>query len=522
MIFYETIFRTTNSTRVAIDIGSPTVTPDPLTMVNVTWYLPNGTVWVEDTNSGGLAGSLNSTPYVLGPSNTSAGLWTTCVSWTNGTEIAFGRAYFNVHHGTTITPYKTIIDTEGGLSISNFIYFQDSENNEFLTDPAASVTANWSTTTVTFIPDPVLNRWVGTFDTSLVEPGDNLVIVNASRPFFDDASCTFLVTISYRDNNLIIDNPTSEIGLGDTYLATFRYSDFYGVGIPGADVSIEFSGTIDGITWGELNDLGGGNYSIEFTAVHSDNYAITISASKTYYEESEDALFLLVGEKTTSLSLENGTAAVISYGEQYRLVVRYTNSSSFGLDNASVSIQSTTPETGISFASTFTNEGNGYYSIILTPTATETYILLINASLSDHRTQFVSFTLAITTIGSQLSVELTQDIIYVNQTSIVTLNFTSDIYGGLEGAIISPYNPPSDLTFSAVTPLGSGLYSIEVASSILGSYQIVFTAYAANHNNATTTIVLTVVRIPTQLRIAGGTNIAFIEFTQSFDLLVFY
>ncbi|MBE0526939.1 MAG: hypothetical protein IH631_08345, partial [Candidatus Thorarchaeota archaeon] len=369
---------------------------------------------------------------------------------------------------------------------------------------------------------PVQNRWVGTFDTSLIGPGIHVVIVNASNPFFDDASCTFLVTISFRDNDLIIDNPTTEIGLGDTYLATFRYSDFYGVGIPGADVSIDFTGTTDGITWSELNDLGGGNYSIEFTAVHSDNYIITISASKTYYQESEDALFIQVGEKTTSLSLENGTAAFISYGEQYRLVVRYTNGSSYGLENASVRIQSTIPETGISYSPSFTDEGDGYYSILLTPTATTTYVLYINASLSDHRPWFISFTLAVTTIGSQLSVELTQDIIYVNQTSIVTLNFTSDIYGGLDGATISPYNPHSVLNFSAVTPLGSGLYSIEVASITPGSYQIVFTAHAPNHNNATTTIILTVIRTPTQLRIAGGTNSASIGFSQSFGLLVFY
>jgi len=519
--FPATVFRSTNITKPFIEIGESVPIPNAPQNVNISWFMPNGTEWFSESISGGSNGIINGSQLEFGPLNTTAGIWQVQVSWTNGTELAFGNVIFEIHHGASLAPHESVIHAEGGLSVSNFVYYQDSENNEFLMDPVASVTANWSVTTVNFIPDSIHNWWVGTFDTSLIGPGNHLVVVNVSRPFFDDVSCEFFLTISFTDNDITIDNPTAEIGLGDTHLATFSYLDAYEAGISGANVSIDFTGPTDGIIWAELIDIGGGDYSIEFSAVHSGSYAITISASKDYYEESQGALFIFVGEISTSLTLENGTAAIIRYGEQFRLVVQYTNSSGFGLDTASVSVESTTPETGLNYT-TATYEGNGYFSIILTPTETATYTLLINASLTDHRTQFVSFTLTATTIQSHLIADVSIEVISVDQYSIVTLNFSSEIYGGLDNATISPLNPPADLFFSTVTPLGGGLYSIEVTSSLPGSYQIVFNAHAINHNNATTAFILTVINIPTQSRVASGAASASIEFSQLFEILVFY
>ncbi|MFW9964161.1 MAG: hypothetical protein ACFFCX_11390 [Candidatus Sifarchaeia archaeon] len=399
----DTVFRSTNITMPTIEIGGAMPLPSALQDVNITWLMPDATEWFSETISGGINGEINGSQLEFGPTNTTAGLWQVVVSWTNGTELAFGSTIFEVHHGATLSSSQSVIETQSGVSVSNFVYYRDSENDQLLTSPDASITANWSMTTINFVPDPIQNRWIGTFDTSMVGPGTHLVVVNASRPFFDDASCTFFVTISFTDNELSIDNPTAEIGIGDTFIATFSYSDHIGIGIPGANVSIDITGTIGGITYEEPVDLGDGDYSIEFTAVHSDRYVITISASKPFYDESQDAMFILVGEKTTSISLENGTSSVISYGEDYRLVVRYTNGTGFGLDGASVSVLSTTPETGINYT-TFADEGSGYYSILLTPDNTGTFTLLINASILDHKTQLISFTLTATTIATQLRV----------------------------------------------------------------------------------------------------------------------
>ncbi|MGY5865002.1 MAG: hypothetical protein RTV41_10385, partial [Candidatus Thorarchaeota archaeon] len=517
----ETIYRSGNHSRAAIEIGTLSETPDPLDLVNVTWHLPNGTEWASDSDSGGIAGIITSTPHTFGSLNTSAGLWLTCVSWHNGSEIAFGSATFEVHHTTDLTPLEAYIELESGDPFTNFVYFTDAENGEFLLDPSATVTANWSVSTVPFGPDAVYNRWTGSFDTSLIGPGDNLVIVTANLQYYDEATCTFIVHTSFSNNELEIDNPPTEVGLGDTFLVTFQYLDQYGTGIPDANVGVTFTGPTDGLSWLTPVNVVDGNYSVAVTAEHSGSYAITISAEKDLYGVAEDTLFVLVGEISTTFTIENGSAAVIRFGEDFRLVVRYVNGTGHGLDSADVAVASMTPSTGLDTSAT-TPLGNGYFSILLTPQETNTFTLLLNASLLDHQIQFKSFTITATTIGAQLTAEQSSEVITTDQSCIVTLNLTSELYGQLDGATVLPYNPPSGLGFSAVTPLGGGLYTVTVSSTVPDSYQIVFIAYAANHNDATTSIPLGVIVTPTKLRISDGLPSASVEFSEEYDLLVFF
>ncbi|MHA1493107.1 MAG: hypothetical protein ACTSRQ_03755 [Candidatus Thorarchaeota archaeon] len=517
----DSIYRSGNTSRTVIEVGSVSETPSQLDLVNVTWHLPNGTVWVDDSMSGGINGIVNSTPHGFSSLNTSAGLWTTCVCWHNGSEIAFGSTTFEIHHSTSLVIHESFIETESGDDITNFVYFTDAENGEYLLDPTASVSANWSVSSVIFGPDSVYNRWTGVFDTSLVGPGSNLVIVTANMQYYDEATCTFVVHSTFSNNEVIIDNPPSEIGLGDTFLVTFQYLDQYGIGIPNADIDVSFTGTADGLSWITPTNPVSGNYSIEFKAEHSGSYAISVSASKDLYDIAEDTVFILVGDISTSLFMENGSAAVIRYGEDFHLVIRYVNGTGYGLDSASISVESITPETGLDISAT-TSLGNGYFEIILTPQETSTFTILLNASLQDHHTKFESFTITATTIQSQLTSEQSSEVITFDQSCVVTLNLTSSIYGQLDGASVVAHNPPSELIFSSVTPLGNGLYSISISSTVSGSYQIVFIAEAANHNEASTSISLEVIITPTQVRVAEGLSSASAEFSEGYDLLVYY
>ena len=518
----DTIYRSGNRSRVAVEIGTLSDTPDPLNLVNVTWHLPNGTIWASDSVSGGVDGVIDSVPHTFGSLNTSAGLWQTCVSWHNGTEVAFGSTTFEVHHATILTPYDPSIDNvEAGDVITNFVYFRDVENGEYLLDPSATVSANWSVSTLFFGTDLINNRWVRTFDTSLIGPGNNSVIVTANLQYYDEATCIFYVYTSFSNNELTIDNPPTEVGLGDIFPVTFQYRDQYGTGIPGADITITFTGTAGGLSWLTPDDLGGGSYSVDITAEHSGNYALSILAEKDLYEAAEDTLFVLVGEISTTFTMENGSAAVIPFGQTVNLVVRYTNGTGHGLDSATISVASMIPSTGMNVGAP-TPLGNGYFSLLLDPQETNTFTLLLNASLQDHETKFQSFTLTTTPIGSRLTAEQSSEVITTDQTCMVTLNLTSVLYGQLDGATILPYNPHSGLSFSAVTPLGGGLYTINISSTVPDSYQIVFIAYADNHNDATTSMPLGVIITPTHLRVSDGLSSASVEFFQGYDLLVFF
>jgi hypothetical protein len=481
-------FRTTNITKPMIVIGDESPISTTLKDVNVSWFMPNGELWFSELISDGTDGSINGSQLEFGPVNTTAGFWCLCISWTNGTEIAFGGLSFEIMHGTTLSPYRDSIETEIGLIITNFVYFQDSENDEFITNPAASVTANWSASTITFVPDPILNRWIGDFDTSLLGPGSHLVVVNASRPSFDDASCTFIITISFKDNVLEIDNTLTEIGFGDSFIATFSYSDLHGSGIPGADVTISFTGFAGGLTWDNLIDYGDGTYSVQITAVHSDDYELTISASKEFYDASEDSLVILVGEKTAFLTLENGTSDAISFGEQYRLIVRYTNATGSGILGADVSVFSTTPE-GINYTSSV-DEGEGFYSFILTPTSTKSYTLIIRASFTDHETQLVSFTLTATEIAAQIRTagDLTSATVGVTQDFLLLVFYeqTSGTFTNITGADVSIQYTSLATLPCVVVPQTEG-YLINISAVTTGLYEFTI---SVNHTGYQDDIIL--------------------------------
>jgi hypothetical protein len=474
----DSVFRSTNITKPVIEIGGTQPLLDPLQDVNITWAKPDDTIWFSEVVSGGSNGEINGSALEFGPTNATAGRWEVYAFWTNGTEIAFGSHSFDVYHRATLVPEESLILQESGLSVTNFLYYQDYENNESLMDLSATITANWSSTTVTFVPDLIHNYWLGTFDTSLVDPGDNLVIVNASRPYFDDVSCTFIIRISYTDNQLIISNPTAQIGLGDKYTAYFNYTDAFGAGVENANVTVGYTGTVGGITWAEASDLGNGDYSLEFTAVHTGTYVITISAARDFYEAAQDALSLSIGERTATLSLENGTSAFIGFGEQYRLVLRYINGSSYGLEGANVTIESVTPSVGFIYGVPV-DEGNGYYSIVLEPDASDTYTLLIKVSLQDHSTQFTSFTITATVISTQLRIVGTSSpaIVSVNQPFDILILYerTGITPANISDAIISLAFTSFDSLSYEITPLTSG-YLVTLQTNQIGSYE--FNIYA--------------------------------------------
>ena len=481
----EYVFRSTNISRIAISIGSGTSIPNPLNLVNVSWVMPDGTTWFTESVSGGSMGLIDSSGVVFGSLNTTAGQWQALVSWTNGTELAFGGIDFEVHHRATLYPDDSVIDIEGLLNVSTYVYYKDDENKAFLMDPSASITANWSSTIVALSPVPLENRWIGTFNTALVDPGAHTVVVNASKSFFDDVICTFVIAVTSTDNELSIDNPATVIGIGDMYLATFSYRNAYGIGIANANVSVDLSGPEEGMTWTEATDLGGGEYSIEFKAIHSGDYIIRISALKEYYQKSDDTLFVSVGEKTTSLSLENGTLAVISFGEQYRLVVHYTNGTGFGLENASVAVLSITPGSGVIYAPT-TDEGDGYYSILLTPTNTGTYTILLNASITDYFEQLKFFTLTATPIPTQLRIagginsasvgvlQPFQLLVFFEEIDSTPANISESTL-----QIIFTSFETADYT---ITPLSEG-YLIQIPTDTMGSYEFTVTARKSGYQN---------------------------------------
>ncbi|MHA1907338.1 MAG: hypothetical protein ACW98Y_08595, partial [Candidatus Thorarchaeota archaeon] len=514
----ESVFRSTNYSRVTLEIGTGLQAPSSLSNVDVSWYMPNDTLWSSETINSMSGNTINSSSLTLGSDNTTAGLWKVILFWENGTELAFEMMEFEIHHQAQLIAENVLVETDEGTVITNMVRYVDIETSEYIMDVGTDIVANWSASTITFLRNPVHNWWEANFDTTLVGGGIFSVRVNASGSFYDSAFTVFTVHVILTDNVLTLSQTTAETDLKVNYTAEFTYKDKYGTGIEVANLNVSYTGPSNGLIWYEHEDLGLGSYRMNFYANVSGSYAITLTAWKSYYESADDILFLLVGEYGSQISSPNGTAAAVNFGESYRYVLLFENTSSYGLSGANVSIVNMVPSTGLTNGSII-DKGNGYYSVILTPDQTGVFTLLFEAEIQNHETQFISFTLTSTVIGTQLTVDASADLIAVGDPLYVTLNYTTELGAGIENANISIVTPPSGLTIPPIVELGGGLYMYTITPTTGGAYQLRFKANMTNHLDATAAYSFLVGLYTSVLTSHNGTS-GSISLGQSFSLVI--
>ncbi len=521
--FTDTVFRSSNRTRASLTLGANGWTPNPTQNVNFTWFLPNGTIWFNEDSISGINGIVNGTARTLGPMNTTAGLWTLRVIWQNSTEVAFDQVQFEVHHSSSlIVPGSGILEIESGLVITSFLNYIDAENGEFLMEPVATITGNWSLSTITFDPNDVRNQWEADLNTSLVGAGEFIVVVNATRQYYDNASCTFIVRSTKIDNNLTLDDTTKSMNLFELYIAGFHFEDAQGTEINDANVSVDVvSGPAEGLTSDNGTYLGMGNYAIEFYSLKSGTYEVTVTAWKDYHEADDDTLIITVGALASNLTLVNGSVEAIQFGENYTLFVQFTNGTGMGLSDGIVSVETVAPEIGLNVQPTV-NEGLGYYSILLNPNESNTYTVLVKAAKENHQTQFVTFTLTVTNISASISLNYTNAVIPFDGSCIVHLNLTSSLYGGLAGATVSLSNPPPGFIIVGPEDLTGGIYRFTITPGSTGPFLLSFIASAPNHNEVATSFTLEVTLATTNLLNPDGLSSDSTEFMSTYQLFVLF
>jgi hypothetical protein len=501
----NSVFRAGNQTRVQSEIGTTLTVPAPTNPVNFTLSLPNGTIWTFDSASGMVSGNVNSTAWTLGATNTSAGQWMIEIAWTNGSEVAYESISFSMYHATTLTPLQTLVETDSGLVITNMLYYVDTDSGEYLVDGIATIQGNWSATTVSFGPNFVRNWWEADFDTSIVGAGHFVVVVNATRPYFDDASCLFSITsIHVTDLSLPgVGAVPVEMGLNGNITVSVEHELLNGSGVGGSTIQAQYSGPSSGLSFANDTDFANGTYTITVASSKSGTYTVTISATKAFHWESSETFTIIVGEIHTQLSVVNGTSGFVRMGDSYKLVVEYANETGFGLVGATVEVVDITPSIGISYENS-TDDGGGYYSIILTPSSARPFTIVVKANLTNHVTQISTFTLTSTEIPTVLNVDNSGASVSVDQNYTVQITFRDDLGAGLDGAQILVINPPIGLGYSSALGLSNGLYNITLMPTEIGTYQIAFRAALSNYQNSTIGFTLIVTAIPTQLDISSG------------------
>jgi len=371
--------------------------------------------------------------------------------------------------------------------------------------------------------DPVSGE-SGNYSVSIIVNGIGVYTIRflASKDDYQSASGVFVIVVNDVPTLLTVTSgETAEIGLGDPFTATYHFEMFNSTPIQGAVMSVFYSGPLGGLSWSDPVDEGSGDYSVEFDSFLSGAYLVTIAASKEYFQSDAVSFFLLVGDITSHLDIMNGSAKTIDFGESYRLVLSYYNNTPFGLAGADINILSITPSSGLS-TTPIVDEGGGYYSLILEPETIDTFSILFSANLTNHQTQFATFTLVANPIPTVLKVMNATAKISVDWNYNLTLRFEDDYGNGIPGATIETSNAPEGITISSFTDVGDGYYQVNLDPQEVGVFTIVFKASKNSYQNISASYTLESSLIPTRLRFIDDVSSKTVDFGTNTSLEVFY
>ncbi len=502
------IFGVGDRIRCQISIGTSTEAPTEILNLQVDWFNPIEELWTSELKENQTGSEVTSSGATFGPINASAGLWSVQIHWTNGTAVAFGSASFEVHHGLNLFSQTPTIDTTDNEIFTAAVYLYDEDNGASILSEDAIVAGNWSDTTVQFSPNLAKGYWEADFNSSLMTVGSHVMVVNATMSFYIKANCTINVNIVTLAVMTALGDQFVQVGINQTYDATLRYMFIEGTGIEGADVAVlTWSGPSNGLQYGVTTEVSGetGNYSISFMANQSGTYFITVRGSKDYHSTSAASFYLIVGAIPTNMELLNGSSAVIDAAQVCQISIRYTNSTGAPLSGAEVFIITEAPESELLVGSQ-DYHGNGIYSITLIPEDSGTFYLIMGINLTNHESQYASFTLSVFPITSFLESEPSSSVIALDMNYSVSLRFLNESLGGLENAVISVLSvyPATGISLAQPVQLGNGTYSIELIPEQEGTYEIVFRATLSKYQNGTTSFTVTVTKIPTLLRTESG------------------
>ncbi len=479
----NSLFRTGNITRTQVEIGTASVTPEAGAPVDIEWIRPNGAVWASDSISSIIGGQVNSSSWVLGGTNTSAGEWVVEVFWNNGTELAYGHALFDLYHQASVTVSYPIIEADYGQIISNLITFKDADTGEYLLDDSVSIVANWSSTIVTFTQNYAKNWWEADFDTTLLGNGRFVVDVNASMPYFDMVASQFTV-ISLFETSLEILNAGSapiENGLNEIFTVLLSYELLNGTGVAGAVPTISHSGQENSLAWSNFVDNNNGFYAIDIRCNISGIYEIAITLSKPFHYNTSDSFTLLIRIVDTTVQGSSPFEALL-IGRSYTFIFSYIfESNSSYIHGATI----------LAFGDgagwiTYTELESGQYIVNLTPLEIGEHYTILTFEKDGFETASYRLTFSVERVPISVEVlqglsapELSQSTILVR----ISETDTDQPVSGLEVYcyIIDP-NGASGSSIIMDETSTSGVYSaVIIMPAAEGVYQLQITCEAENY-----------------------------------------
>lgn len=517
------LFRIDNTSRTSIVIGTDYEKPVIGSYANISWILPNGTTWYIQyiANASGNAGISESVTF--GKMNTTAGQWYISVSWSNGTEVAYGSISFDLYRTSTLTVLYPDLEADFSSVVSNFLHYQDEYTGVDLLDTSATILANFSTTSVNFVPNLVRNWWEGDFDTSLLDAGVFTICINASSPYYDNITTSFSLIVNMQTSLNIsnLENDVIERDLFEYFEVHLNYTNLDGQGIDLADFEISYSSSDSGLEWATPVDYGNGTYSIQMMVNSSGSYSISISAYREFFHIATDSFTLIVDSFSSQVERLNGTADTVRFGDNYTLYLEYTNSSGHGISDADMVLVTQEPGTGLVLSET-AEYADGIYSITLIPQDATLFSLVFRINSTNYAPQFVTFALTVSEIPTILQTDKSNAQISIDQNYTVILFLEDEDMNVLSGADILLLNEPEGISISLFQDHGNGTYTADINPEGIGVYDFLFRADLPNYQSSTEIFSLLVTEIPSEIRVDKDITALTLDYSETYELVLYY
>jgi len=526
-----TTFRIGNTTHADITIGTAIQVLGSLTNVNVTWFNPSNIIWFNESISGGSSGRIFSTNKTFASGSSPAGEWWVEVCWTNGTEVAYDRARFELHHTANLLAEPSEITTDAGSIFKGIVRYTDGDTGEHLMDASVTMSGNWSASSIPFNANQLQDWWEADFDTSVVGAGEFAIFVTASRLYYDDVSCLILVH-SINITRLTSPNaPWTAAEWGSFVSLTFRYEAYHSPTDTWSHVKNESSVSAS-INWtsgywsvSEDSDLGVYSITLNSSVVDSGTYLLNATFSKPHHQSKTLLLTLIVSPVTSSLSLIGEGFARVNLDQEHGLTLRYIDSGGSPISGASVIVDSVSPPIGLAHTTVVEVSGEpGNYSLSLTPHAAGVFTVRFVATENNTEPASTIFVLVVNDVDTILEIFGPASM----EIGITDVYSTTFRYETLNGTGVD--NAQTNVTYSGGTvdalswelsEIGFGDYSVEFSSSSSGTYVVTIAASKPYYQGDSDAFFLIVKGVNTTLTSLNGTA-DIIGFGKSYQLYVSY
>ncbi|MFX1572557.1 MAG: hypothetical protein ACFFB0_07400 [Promethearchaeota archaeon] len=258
-----------------------------LTSLSLKIYYPNGTLWYQESKNPYSNGTVIFSSLFFTPEDFIGGQYNYTIFWSNGTALGGLNSSFILMHNSSLTllkpeDAKPDLRTEGfvGDLIPIRVLLKDCENN--LTISNAIVSYNWTDGTRYFEESAPGFYETLIYTSDLSSHGLYNIVVHSSKIGFLESNFTLEINLGEKTNLQVLESEYN-IELHDNSTIKFKFTDFEGGGIDGADVNV----SIPNKSLYSVNNTGNGEYNIEFSTLFINEvgiYELSINFSAVAYE----------------------------------------------------------------------------------------------------------------------------------------------------------------------------------------------------------------------------------------------